>query len=401
MTSRAFRCSSERAHVDVGADPRSRDGADDYMTKPFLPRSLARTAHARHEPPPRTPSRAPGARADRAGGAEAVSATCCASHRRDHRDAFARTWPAVSADETRDELRAPRRSASTSACRAVDVRVRGDGWCRLSTGGPCSSRTAPAPIHASRVRDPHARHALAMWRRSSWAQPRRGPGGRRRRDLDPRADRLLRIVADRVAARSSTHGWRGRRASWTTSSAGSAKASWSPMPRYRVAFANTAFARWSAGPRLRGAVDRLSRRRAETAALTERMKQPTFQGEVLLIPGSGEPRPVLISLSSVPREGGPLQRSVCSGTSAGTRAQVPRHPRAEVPDPRSLAAGVAPTSNIASRRCWAGRRCCSSASPRRDARSGDLGHALTVINQGASDSVGTVRRLQEYARPVA
>jgi nitrogen-specific signal transduction histidine kinase/CheY-like chemotaxis protein len=30
---------------------------------------------------------------------------------------------------------------------------------------------------------------------------------------------------------------------------------------------------------------------------------------------------------------------------------------------------------------------------------GELVHALTVINQGASDSVGTVRRLQEYARP--
>jgi CheY-like chemotaxis protein len=30
---------------------------------------------------------------------------------------------------------------------------------------------------------------------------------------------------------------------------------------------------------------------------------------------------------------------------------------------------------------------------------GELTHALTVINQGASDSVGTVRRLQEYARP--
>ena len=29
----------------------------------------------------------------------------------------------------------------------------------------------------------------------------------------------------------------------------------------------------------------------------------------------------------------------------------------------------------------------------------ELVHALTVINQGASDSVGTVRRLQEYARP--
>jgi CheY-like chemotaxis protein len=29
----------------------------------------------------------------------------------------------------------------------------------------------------------------------------------------------------------------------------------------------------------------------------------------------------------------------------------------------------------------------------------ELGHALRVINQGASDSVGTVRRLQEYSRP--
>src|SRR4029077_20400662 len=29
----------------------------------------------------------------------------------------------------------------------------------------------------------------------------------------------------------------------------------------------------------------------------------------------------------------------------------------------------------------------------------ELGHALNVINQGASDSVGTVRRLQEYSRP--
>src|SRR5207244_3060230 len=80
----------------------------------------------------------------------------------------------------------------------------------------------------------------------------------------------------------------------------------------RVTFANAAFAEMvGVGPdALRGrSWTEFLAGAQDTAALTERMRQPTFQGEVLLITRSGEPRPVLVSLATVPRQRGRPARS--------------------------------------------------------------------------------------------
>jgi PAS domain S-box-containing protein len=139
----------------------------------------------------------------------------------------------------------------------------------------------------------------------------------------------------------------------------------------------------------------------DTVALTERMRAPAFQGEVLLITRSGEPRPVLVSLATEAREGGRLERiGVFRDISREheLRFRIIREQKFRTLG--SLAAGVAHNINnrltpvlgwteMLLERLAAGETLDHS----------ELVHALTVINQGASDSVGTVRRLQEYARP--
>ena len=228
---------------------------------------------------------------------------------------------------------------------------------------------------------------------------------RRTRRLDPRAERLLRIVADRLAvaieqarleseARELADVVRRIGEGVVVADAGD-----------RIVFANRAFAEMI-GATPEGLVGRhwtefLSTAQ-DVAALHAEMRNPSFHGEVLLMTRGGDPRPVLVTLSTAERhDGGGTQRiGVFRDISREheLRFRVIREQKFRTLG--SLAAGVA--HNINNRLTpvlgWT-----EMLLERLDAGETidqqELKHALRVIHQGAGDSVGTVRRLQEYSRP--
>jgi two-component system, cell cycle sensor histidine kinase and response regulator CckA len=227
---------------------------------------------------------------------------------------------------------------------------------------------------------------------------------RRTRPIDPRADRVVRIVADRVAAAIE----QARLESEARELADVVRRIGEGVivsdPGDRIVFANRAFQEMvgTGGDMLAGrSWTEFLATAQDTAALIGRMRQPTFEGEVLLITRAGDPRPVLVTLSTVERPGRGLQRiGVFRDVSREheLRFRVIREQKFRTLG--SLAAGVA--HNINNRLTpvlgWT-----EMLLERLDAGEQidrhELTHALTVINQGAADSVGTVRRLQEYARP--
>src|SRR5262245_12251383 len=228
---------------------------------------------------------------------------------------------------------------------------------------------------------------------------------RRSRRIDPRADRLLRIVADRAAVAIEYARLEGeaRHLADVVRRIGEGVAVVDAEDR--VVFANRAFLEMVAatGENLRGRpwTDFLST--AQNApALTAQMRQSSFHGEILLITTTGEPRPVLVTMSTVEGgEGRGVQRiGVFRDISREheLRFRVIREQKFRTLG--SLAAGVA--HNINNRLTpvlgWTEMLIERLAAGETLDRS-ELVHALTVINQGAADSVGTVRRLQEYARP--
>ena len=137
------------------------------------------------------------------------------------------------------------------------------------------------------------------------------------------------------------------------------------------------------------------------AALTSQMRQPTWQGEVLLLTRGGDPRPVLVSLSTATAADGEVQRiGVFRDVSREHELRFRLIREQKFRTLGSLAAGVA--HNINNRLTpvlgWTEmllERLAADEAIDRD----ELVHALRVINQGASDSVETVRRLQDYSRP--
>jgi two-component system cell cycle sensor histidine kinase/response regulator CckA len=227
---------------------------------------------------------------------------------------------------------------------------------------------------------------------------------RRTRPIDPRADRLVRIVADRVAAaiEQARLEEEARELADVVRRIGEGVVV--SDPKDRIVFANRAF------QEMVGAVDDTLADRSwteflataqDTSALIAQMRQPTFEGEVLLITRAGDPRPVLVTLSTVERPGRGLQRiGVFRDVSREheLRFRVIREQKFRTLG--SLAAGVA--HNINNRLTpvlgWTEMLLERLAAGEQIDRE-ELSHALTVINQGAADSVGTVRRLQEYARP--
>src|SRR3989442_4112790 len=140
----------------------------------------------------------------------------------------------------------------------------------------------------------------------------------------------------------------------------------------------------------------------DVAVLTAQMRAPSFQGEVLLLTRAGDPRPELATLSAAERhDGGGLQRiGIFRDISPEheLRFRVIREQKFRTLG--SLAAGVA--HNINNRLTpvlgWT-EMLLERLAAGETIDSEELTHALRVINQGASDSVGTVRRLQEYSRP--
>ena len=226
----------------------------------------------------------------------------------------------------------------------------------------------------------------------------------RTRRLGGRADRLLRIVADRaaVAIEHARLENEARELADVVRRIGEGVVVSDGDDR--IVFANRAFHEMIGGGEplvgvrwtdfLAGAQD--------VRALTAQMRGPSFQGEVLLLTRAGDPRPVLATLSTVERhDGGGIQRiGVFRDISREheLRFRVIREQKFRTLG--SLAAGVA--HNINNRLTpvlgWT-EMLQERLSADEPIAGEELKHALNVIHQGASDSVETVRRLQEYSRP--
>jgi signal transduction histidine kinase len=139
----------------------------------------------------------------------------------------------------------------------------------------------------------------------------------------------------------------------------------------------------------------------DVTALTRQMRRSSWQGEVLLLTGAGDPRPVLVSLSTTTAADGQMRRiGVFRDVSREHELRFRLIREQKFRTLGSLAAGVA--HNINNRLTpvlgWTEmllERLAADEPIERD----ELVHALRVINQGAADSVETVRRLQDYSRP--
>jgi PAS domain S-box-containing protein len=387
-----------------------REGADDYMTKPFLPEEIvarARTLVTRRLLGRRTAE------------LEALGRIAQAALTAPGPEALLVRLVEIAAevfnvdvaviymvDEARGELRA--RAAVGLGVEPPPIPI-GAGV----AAGALSTRE-PVVILDGAADDPRVADPLVRGEsfRSLMVAPLVAAGApigvlevaRRTRRLDSRAERLLRIVADRAAvaiqhARLEDEA-RGLADVVRRVGEGVVVADADD----RIVFANRAFhemigandslvgVRWT--DFLAGAQD--------VAALTAQMRAPSFQGEVLLLTRAGDPRPVLATLSSAERhDGGGVQRiGVFRDISREheLRFRVIREQKFRTLG--SLAAGVA--HNINNRLTpvlgWTEmlqERLGSDEAIGRD----ELRHALNVIHQGASDSVETVRRLQEYSRP--
>ena len=226
----------------------------------------------------------------------------------------------------------------------------------------------------------------------------------RARQLDSRVARLLRIVADRIAV-TMVH---ARLRAETSELADVVRRIGEGVivtdGDDKVVFANRAFAEM-VGVRdesLRGRRwTELLATSQDVAALTRQMRRSPWQGEALLLTSAGDPRPVLVSLSTAATADGEVQRiGVFRDVSREHELRFRLIREQKFRTLGSLAAGVA--HNINNRLTpvlgWTEmllERLAAGEPIEHD----ELVHALRVINQGAADSVETVRRLQEYSRP--
>jgi CheY-like chemotaxis protein len=226
---------------------------------------------------------------------------------------------------------------------------------------------------------------------------------RLRRRIDARAERLLRILASHAAVsiEYARLGSEARELADVVRRVGEGVVVADPDDR--VTFANRAFAEM-----VGAAPGTIAGRRwteflaaaQDVGALAPQFRQPAYEGELLIARGD-EARPVHLTLSTVERRGGGLQRiGVFRDLSREheLRFRVIREQKFKTLG--SLAAGVA--HNINNRLTpvlgWT-EMLLERLGKAEPIDTLELTHALQVIQQGASDSVGTVRRLQEYARP--
>jgi PAS domain S-box-containing protein len=227
---------------------------------------------------------------------------------------------------------------------------------------------------------------------------------RRVRQLDPRVDRLLRIVADRIAVTMEHARLQAEARKLADVVRRIGEGVVVTDVHDTVIFANRAFTEMVGvpGETLRGRRwTELLATSQDVVALTTQMRQPSWQGEVLLITRGGDPRPVLVSLSTATTAEGEVERiGVFRDVSREHELRFRLIREQKFKTLGSLAAGVA--HNINNRLTpvlgWTEmllERLAAAEAIDQD----ELVHALRVINQGASDSVETVRRLQEYSRP--
>ena len=389
-----------------------REGADDYMTKPFLPEEIlarARTLVTRR----------------------------LLARRTAELEALGRIAQAALTAQSPDALLA-RLAEIVATVFAADVAVvymvdepRGELRPRAWVGLAAGSEPGPMPLGAGvaatalatrepvlvadrATEDPRVVHALARREafRSVVVAPLVVAGtpigvlevARRAQRLDPRADRLVKILADRaaVAIQHARLEDEARELADVVRRVGEGVVVADADDR--IVFANRAFhemigasdslvgVRWT--DFLAGAQD--------VAALTAQMRAPTWQGEILLLTRAGDPRPVLATLSAGERpDGSGVQRvGVFRDISREheLRFRVIREQKFRTLG--SLAAGVAHNINNRLTPVLGWTEMLQERLGAHEAIDADeLKHALNVIHQGASDSVETVRRLQEYSRP--
>ncbi|HSE93684.1 MAG TPA: response regulator [Methylomirabilota bacterium] len=389
-----------------------RDGADDYMTKPFLPEELiarARTLVTGRLLERRTRE------IQALGQITQASLTAASVEQMLQRiveilgEVFSADVAAVLlADETHAELRAGAATGTGGDLAGLTLPLR------EGVGAEISKSRAPLVIEDGVAADPGVT-SPALRRagiRSLVVAPLVVAGtalgvvevARRSRRVDPRAGRLLQMIADRIAvaiqraraegeARELADVVRRIGEGVVVADAGDG-----------VVFANRAFGEMvgTTAESLTGCrwTDFLSPAQ-DIEALTAQMRLSGFHGELLLITAGGEPRPVHLTLSTVERaQGGPQRIGIFRDISREheLRFRVIREQKFRTLG--SLAAGVA--HNINNRLTpvlgWTEmllERLGNGEAVDRD----ELTHALRVIHQGAADSVGTVRRLQEYSRP--
>ena len=389
-----------------------RDGADDYMTKPFLPEELI--ARTRTLVTGRLLSR-------RTAEIQALEEIAEAALTVSDPDALLGKMLEVVAgvfgadavailllDEARHELRGRVGTGLGGDVRAVSMPAdSGEAAIALAT-------QAPLLISDGAATDP--RVANPAVRAGGFRSLMVGPlivGGTaigvlevagRARQLDPRVDRLLRIVADRIAVTMEHARLRAETNDLADVVRRIGEGVILTDARDAIVFANRAFAEMvgAAADTLRGRRwTQLLATSQDVAALTRQMRRSSWQGEVLLLTSAGDPRPVLISLSTTTTAGGELQRiGVFRDVSREHELRFRLIREQKFRTLGSLAAGVA--HNINNRLTpvlgWTEmllERLAAGEPIDHD----ELVHALRVINQGAADSVETVRRLQDYSRP--
>jgi PAS domain S-box-containing protein len=384
-----------------------REGADDYMTKPFLPEEIV--ARARTLVTRRLLAR-------RTGELEALSRIAQAALTAPSPDLLlfrlveivievfnADVAVIYMLDEARAELR-PR--ASVGLPPGVEPAPIPIGVGAVATA---MSTREPVLIAEGGTGDPLTRREAF---RSVMIAPLVVAGSPigvlevacRTRRLGGRADRLLRIVADRAAVAIEHARLENEARELADVVRRIGEGVIVADADDRIVFANRAFHEMiGAGDSLVGVrwTDFLAGAQ-DVATLTTQMRAPSFQGEVLLLTRAGDPRPVLATLSTTERhDGGGIQRiGVFRDISREheLRFRVIREQKFRTLG--SLAAGVAHNINNRLTPVLGWTEMLQERLGADEPIAGDeLKHALNVIHQGASDSVETVRRLQEYSRP--